>query len=87
VSGLELTGPENDLVPTGGPVYGVFFQEITTSIGLAFRLVEELKHYNCPISGQGHSNLEIGKKDLRLALIQNFKLSRKHQVFKEIESM
>ena len=75
------------MTPAGGSVYGVYFQEVIPSAGLSFRLVEELKFSRCPIIGQGHSNLEILKTDLRKTLIQNFKLSRKNQAFKEIESM
>ena len=75
------------MTPQGGSVYGVFFQEMVPSVGLSFRLVEEMKRSKCPIMGQGHSNLQILKCDLRKALIQNLKLSRRNQAFKEIESM
>lgn len=73
--------------PVGGPVYGVYFQEVVPTLGLSFKLVNEVKHMNCPISGEGHSDLKILKNDFKNLLLKHFNFTRKSQTFKEILSM
>lgn len=44
------------LVPKGGPVYGVYFQEVLPDIGLTMRLVEEMNHIIKSGDLSDHSN-------------------------------
>lgn len=73
--------------PTGGSVYGIYFQEVVPSLGLSFKLINEVKIVNCPLIGQGHSDLSILKSDFKNLLLQHFGFTRKSQTFKEILSM
>ena len=73
--------------PVGGSVYGVYFQEVIPSLGLSFKLVNEIKNLKCPLNGEGHSDLRILKSDFKNILLHQFGFTRKSQTYKEILSM
>lgn len=85
VRGLEM--PPGSMKPVGGAVYGVYFQEVVPSLGLSFKLINEIKYLKCRVTGEGHSDLKILKSDFRQILLNQFGFTRKSQTFKEILSI
>jgi hypothetical protein len=73
--------------PVGGVVYGVYFQEVVPSLGLSFKLVNEVKLLGCAVTGDGHSDLRILKNDFKTLLLHDLGFTRKSQTYKEILSM
>lgn len=104
--GLELPpaiNGENEapLIPVGGPVYGVYFEEVVPRLQTAFTFIQELHKLKVPYhaednssisddkkkkTGIAHSDFIVNKSDLRLTLVQSFGFSRKGELFKEIEA-
>ena len=87
--------------PEGGPVYGVYFQEVVPRLQTAFAFIHELHCLKIPYhsednssisdetkrrTGISHSDFIVKKDMLRKTLTQDFGISRKGEIFKEIEA-
>jgi hypothetical protein len=78
--------------PTGGPVYGVFFQEVIPEMSLTLKLIEEIKRikYNCleevedNVELSGHSDLSVNKEELLNILEKHFDITKKGYSYKKI---
>jgi hypothetical protein len=103
--GLTLPPPvsegEAPATPVGGPIYGVYFEEVVPCLQTAFTFIQELHKLKVPYhsednssvsdetkkkTGISHSDFIVNKEMLRKTLIKDFGFSRKGELFKEIEA-
>lgn len=99
--GEEGTGAADLRPPEGGPVYGVYFEEVVPRMQTAFIFIQELHKLKVPYHRQDDSSVSddkkrrtgiaqsdfiVKKQDLRSTLVQHFGFSRKGELYKEVEA-
>ncbi len=79
-------------VPSGGPVYGVYLQEVVPSMSLTLKVIEEIKHargavFQSSADRISHADLCINKSDLLSIMEKSFDITHKGNAYKKIVAM